>query len=94
MNGQGHERSTTLRALSDYLKLSPATVSIVINNSPSAKAIPESTKNRILKAAQKLNYHANFFARSLSLKRGYTIGVLVPELSEGYAAAIMSGIED
>lgn len=94
MNGQGHERSTTLRALSDYLKLSPATVSIVINNSPAAKAIPESTKNRILKAAQKLNYRANFFARSLSLKRGYTIGVLVPELSEGYAAAIMSGIED
>jgi len=83
-----------LRALSDYLKLSPGTVSIVINNAPSAKAIPESTKKRILKAARKLNYRANFFARSLSLKRGYTIGVLVPELSEGYAAAIMSGIED
>ena len=94
MNGQIHDRSTTLRALSDYLKLSPATVSIVINNSPAAKAIPESTKKRILKAAEKLNYRANFFARSLSLKRGYTIGVLVPELSEGYAAAIMSGIED
>ena len=83
-----------MRALCSYLKLSPATVSIVINDSPAAKAIPEHTKNRILSAAQKLNYRANFFARSLSLKRGYTVGVLVPELSEGYAAAIMSGIED
>src|SRR5215831_10194212 len=94
MKLQAHQGPTTLRSLSSYLKLSPATVSIVINDSPAAKAIPEGTKNRILQAAQKLNYRANFFARSLSLKRGYTIGVLVPELSEGYAAAIMSGIED
>jgi DNA-binding LacI/PurR family transcriptional regulator len=94
MNGNSQERPATLRSLSAYLKLSPATVSVVINNSPAAKAIPEHTKHRILQAAQKLNYRANFFARSLSLKRGYTIGVLVPELSEGYAAAIMSGIED
>lgn len=94
MNGKSQERPTTLRSLSEHLKLSPATVSIVINDSPAAKAIPARTKDRILKAAQKLNYRANFFARSLSLKRGYTIGVLVPELSEGYAAAIMSGIED
>src|SRR5215471_860888 len=94
MKQNAHEKPTTLQALSEYLKLSKATVSIVINDSPAAKAIPERTKNRILKAAQKLNYRANFFARSLSLKRGYTVGVLVPELSEGYAAAIMSGIED
>jgi DNA-binding LacI/PurR family transcriptional regulator len=94
MKGQNHVRPTTLRSLSEYLRLSPATVSIVINDSPAAEAIPERTKTRILRAAQKLNYRANFFARSLSLKRGYTIGVLVPELSEGYASAIMSGIED
>jgi LacI family transcriptional regulator, galactose operon repressor len=94
MKGQPKVRPTTLRSLSRYLRLSPATVSIVINDSPAAKAIPEPTKSRILRAAQKLNYRANFFARSLSLKRGYTIGVLVPELSEGYTSAIMSGIED
>ncbi len=93
-NGQSRERPTTLRLLCDYLKLSPATVSVVINDSAAAKAIPQRTKDRILKAARKLNYRANFFARSLSLKRGFTVGVLLPELSEGYAAAIMSGIED
>jgi LacI family transcriptional regulator len=93
-NGQSREKPTTLRSLCDYLKLSPATVSVVINDSGAAKAIPQCTKDRILKAARKLNYRANFFARSLSLKRGFTVGVLLPELSEGYAAAIMSGIED
>jgi DNA-binding LacI/PurR family transcriptional regulator len=92
-NGKS-ERVTSLRSLCDYLKLSPATVSVVINDSPAAKAIPQRTKDRILDAAQKLNYRPNFFARSLSLQRGFTVGVLLPELSEGYAAAIMSGIED
>ena len=94
MKAKTRRRPTTLRSLSSYLRLSPATVSIVINDSPAAKAIPERTKKRILRAAQELNYRANFFARSLSLKHGFTIGVLVPELSEGYASAIMSGIED
>jgi len=92
--GKRRERPTTLRTLCEHLKLSPATVSVVINNAPAAKAIPQQTKDRILKTARRLNYRANFFARSLSLKRGFTVGVLLPELSEGYAVAIMSGIED
>jgi LacI family transcriptional regulator len=80
--------------LAEYLKLSPATISVVINNSPAAKAIPKHTKERVLAAARELDYRPNFFARSLSLRRGFMVGVLVPEISEGYAASIMRGIED
>jgi LacI family transcriptional regulator len=87
-------KPVSLRTLAEYLKLSPATVSVVINDSPAAKAIPKHTKERVLQAARKLQYRPNFFARSLSLKRGFMVGVLVPEISEGYAAAIMRGIED
>jgi LacI family transcriptional regulator, galactose operon repressor len=87
-------KPVSLRSLAEYLKLSPATVSVVINDSPAAKAIPKHTKDRVLQAARKLEYRPNFFARSLSLKRGFMVGVLVPEISEGYAASIMSGIED
>ena len=87
-------KPVSLRTLAEYLKLSPATVSVVINNSPAAKAIPKHTKERVLEAARKLEYRANFFARSLSLKRGFMVGVLVPEISEGYAASILRGIED
>lgn len=88
------QRPVSLKTLADYLKLSPATVSVVMNDSPAAKSIPRHTKDRVLKAARELHYRPNFFARSLSLKRGFTIGVLVPEISEGYASSIMSGIED
>jgi LacI family transcriptional regulator len=33
-------------------------------------------------------------ARSLRAQRSFTIGVVVPEISEGYAALVLSGIED
>jgi DNA-binding LacI/PurR family transcriptional regulator len=92
--GRAARKPATLRSLAEYLKLSPATVSVVMNDSPAAKAIPAHTKERIFSGARKLNYRPNFFARSLSLKRGFMVGVLVPEVSEGYAASIMSGIED
>ena len=84
----------SLKALASHLNLSPATVSLVINGSPSAKSIPKGTQERILAAARKLNYRPNYMARSLRKQRSFTIGVLVPEVSEGYAALVLSGIED
>lgn len=90
----GFDKFVSLRALAEYLQLSPATISVVVNDSPAAKAIPQRTKDRVLQAARKLNYRPNFFARSLSLKRGFTVGVLTPELSDGYHTLVMSGIGD
>jgi len=84
----------SLKALASHLNLSPATVSLVINGSPSARSIPRATQERILAAARKLNYRPNYMARSLRKQRSFTIGVLVPEVSEGYAALVLSGIED
>ena len=45
-------------------------------------------------AARQLNYRPNTMARSLQGQRSFTVGVLVPEISEGYAALVMGGIED
>ncbi len=82
------------KALAEHLGLSPATVSLVINRSPAADSIPQATKDRILAAARHLNLRPNFVARSLRKQHSLTIGVVVPEISEGYAALVMSGIED
>jgi LacI family transcriptional regulator len=84
----------TLKALADHLGLSPATISLVVNRAPAARAIPRATQDRVLAAARKFNYRANTIARSLRAQRSFTVGVLVPEISEGYAALVMSGIED
>jgi LacI family transcriptional regulator len=84
----------TLKTLADHLKLSPATISLVINRSPAARAIPQRTQDRVLAAVRKFNYRPNSVARSLQRRRSFTVGVLVPEISEGYGALVMGGIED
>jgi len=84
----------SLKILAEHLGLSKAAVSLVINRSPSAKSIPRHTQERIRAAARELNYRPNFMARSLRRQRSFTVGVVVPEISEGYAALVLSGIED
>ena len=87
-------KPVSLKELAERLGLSPATVSLVINRSPVADSIPQDTKDRILAAVRKYKYRPNFFARSLRAQRSFTIGVIVPEVSDGYSASVMSGVED
>jgi DNA-binding LacI/PurR family transcriptional regulator len=86
--------SISLKELAAHLGLSSATVSLITNRSPAAKSIPSATQERVRQAARELNYRPNLMARSLRQKRSFTMGVIVPEVSEGYAALVLSGIED
>ena len=81
-----------LRMLAEHLELSQTTVSLVLNNSPSAKSIPPETRQRVMEAAERLNYRPNYFARSLRQSRSMSVGVLAPDLSEGYFTRVMSGV--
>ncbi|HEX4028780.1 MAG TPA: LacI family DNA-binding transcriptional regulator [Terracidiphilus sp.] len=81
-----------LRMLAEHLELSQTTVSLVLNDSPSAKSIPQETRNRVVEAAARLNYRPNYFARSLRQSRSMSVGVLAPDLSEGYFTRVMSGV--
>lgn len=83
----------SLKTLAGHLGLSTAAVSRVLNSAPAARSIPQSTQDRIFAAAKRLNYRPNLSARSLRNRRSQTIGVLVPEVSEGYATLVLSGIE-
>ena len=81
-----------LRILAEHLELSQTTVSLVLNNSPSAKSIPEETRKRVIEGAERLNYRPNYFARSLRQSRSMSVGVLAPDLSEGYFTRVMGGV--
>ena len=81
-----------LRMLAEHLELSQTTVSLVLNKSPSAKSIPDETRKRVKEAAERLNYRPNYFARSLRQSRSMSVGVLAPDLSEGYFTRVMSGV--
>src|SRR6266850_2601705 len=93
-SGPRNEDKVTLKTIAEHLGLTPGTVSAALNNSPASRSIPEHTKNRIIEAAKTLNYRPNFFARTLRLKRTFTIGVIAEEIGDAYGAMVISGIEE
>ncbi len=85
--------STSLKKLAEHLGLNPATVSVVLNEVP-GRTIPQATRDRIKAAAKELNYRPSLLARSLRNRRTLSIGILVPELGDGYHTQLMSGVGD
>ncbi len=86
-------RPISLKKLAEHLDLNPATVSVVLNEVP-GRSIPQSTRDRIKAAAREFNYQPSLLARSLRNRRTLTIGILVPQLGDGYHTQVMSGIGD
>ncbi len=93
LHGRKPSQRVTLKTIAERLGLTPGTVSAALNNSAAARSIPEHTKKRILEAAREMNYRPNFFARTLRLKRTFTIGVIAEEIGDDYGSQVISGIE-
>jgi LacI family transcriptional regulator len=86
--------AVTLRDVAAESSVSPATVSIVLNNAPLARYIPSSTKDRIERAAKKLGYRPKVVSRYLSAKRNRTVGVMVFDITDPFCTLILRGIEN
>lgn len=70
-------------------KVSPATVSRVLNGNTVVKA---ETKEKILKVIEDMNYVPSSVARSLSIKETSNIGVIVPDIANPFFSTILSGV--
>jgi DNA-binding LacI/PurR family transcriptional regulator len=86
--------TVTIRDVAKQSGFSSTTVSIVLNNAPLARYIPASTKERIERAAKKLGYRPNLFARSLRSKRSHTVGVMVFDMTDPFCTLVLRGIEN
>ena len=84
----------TIREVAKESGFASATVSIVLNDAPLARYIPETTKKKIQRAAKKLGYRPNVFARTLRNQRTHTVGVMVFDMTDPYCIPILRGIED
>lgn len=82
---------TTLLDIAKYANVSKTTVSMVLNNKPIS--VSDETRENILKAAKELNYIPNSLARSLSTKKTYTIGVIVPDIQNPFFSEMAKHIE-
>ena len=87
------KKRTSLKDLAAYLGVSQTTVSFVLNDAPLAKNLTAETRRRVHEAARKFNYRPSFFAVNLHKTGSDSVGVLVPEHSEGYFTIVMEGVE-
>lgn len=71
-------------------KVSKSTVSLVINNTG---YVSETTKEKVLKAIQELNYVPNKLAQGLSKQHSGTIAIVVPDLLHPYFATLVKSVE-
>ncbi len=84
---------STLQSVANHAGVSRTTVSVVLSESPAAASISAVTRKRILESAAYLGYRPHFIASSLRRKRTMSIGIMVPDMGEGYFTLIMSGVD-
>lgn len=72
--------------------VSQPTVSLVLSGNPKAR-VSRATRERVLQAAEQLQYRPNVVARSLVQGRSYAFGVIVPDLRNPFFADVVSGAQ-
>jgi LacI family transcriptional regulator len=79
-----------MKRIAGELGVSITTVSKVLNN---RKDIGDATRARVLAKVAELGYQPNAVARSLTLRRTHTIGVVIPDLMHSFFVEAIAGIE-
>src|SRR5829696_9540927 len=82
--------TTTMKRIAGELGVSITTVSKVLNN---REDIGDETRARVLAKVAELGYQPNAVARSLTLRRTHTLGVVIPDLMHSFFVEIVAGIE-
>ena len=84
------KQDITIKDIAKKLKVSPSTVSRVLNNK--SKNYSKETEEKVLALVEKYNYTPNLSARGLQGKKTYNIGVIIPEFLN-YWSEIYFGIQ-
>src|ERR1700688_2277171 len=85
--------AVTIRDVAERSGFSSATVSIVLNNAPLARYIPDTTKGRIQQRRAHLCPATNLFSRSLRGRRSHTAVVMVFDMTDPYCTGTLRGIQ-
>jgi LacI family transcriptional regulator len=83
----------TLRDVARLAAVHPGTVSRALNPE-TRRLVNEDTLQRVVEAAETLGYRPNRMARGLKTNQSYTVGVLVPDLTNPLFPPIVRGIQD
>src|SRR3989454_11596740 len=83
-------QQTTMKRIASELGVSVTTISKVLNNHGD---ISEATRDRVMAKIEELGYQRNAVARSLTLRRTHTIGIVIPDLMHSFFVEVIAGIE-
>ena len=83
--------NVTIKDIARIANVSYATVSRALNDH---KDVNEQTKQKILKICNEVGYSPNAIARGLVKQNTYTIGLLVPDITNPYYPEVARGVED
>ena len=93
MAAQNQRSRVTLRDIAQHVGVHPSTVSRVLNPS-TRKMVTEKIAKKVTRAAEERGYRPNAFAQSLKTNRSFTVGVMVPDLTNPAFAPIIKGIDN
>jgi len=85
--------AVNLRTVAERVGLAPCSVSAILNNTPASQAIPQTTKDRVFRAAAELNYRPNLWARSLRTKRTRMVAAVASDFGRGEIARVVAGVQ-
>ena len=73
---------STAKDVAERAGTSTATVSYVLNNGP--RPVSKGARERVLKAAQELNYHPHAAARALTVGKTHSYGLIIPSIQNPF----------
>jgi len=84
------KRPATLSDIARLAEVSTMTASRAINESG---YVSDEVRRRVMKAANKLGYRPNMLARQLKGRKLNAIGILLPDIANPFASALVNGIK-
>lgn len=83
--------TTTIKDIAEKAGVSVPTVSRVLNNRPD---VSDSTRRRVQKVIQSLKYNPSSIARGLVLRKTFTLGLVVPDISTPFYPDVAKGVQN
>lgn len=88
---KNQSQNISIKDIAKYTGVSTSTVSRVINNKG---RFSEDTRKKVLDAVEKLGYRSNVLAKSLRTMKTYSIGVIVPDITNEFFSKLVLSIEN
>jgi LacI family transcriptional regulator len=85
------QRLVTIKDIAKVLNVSVSTVSRAMRDTSD---VNQETRNKVLEAADKMNYKPNYNAIGLAKGRSYNIGILIPFITNYYFSTVITGIQE